>query len=74
MQQKGGAGTPEIMGIGGPVLECGDTKIARWEQPARQIEGQVMSRFTKQRKNEIKCVSHFATQVTLYSGKSLHLV
>ena len=77
VQQKAGeqdAGTPEMAGDGGPVLESGDIKILRWEPPGRQIQGQVMPPLPKQRKNEITCVNRFASQVTLYSGKSSNLI
>lgn len=77
VQQKAGeqgSGTPETAGDGGPLLQCGDIKRVRWEPPGRQIQGQVMPPLPKQRKNEIKCASHFASQVTLYSGKSSNLI
>lgn len=69
-----GAGTPEIAGDGGPVLKFGDIKIVRWDPPGRQILSQVMPPLPKQRRSEIKCVSHFASQVALYSGKSADLI
>lgn len=47
-----------MVGGGGRVLECGDIKILRWEPPGRQIRGQVMPTRPKQRKNEMKSVSH----------------
>lgn len=68
------SGTPEMVGGGGPALECEDIKIVRWEPPGRQIQGQVMPLLPKQRKNEIKSVSHLASQVTLYSGKNSNLI
>lgn len=68
------SGTPEMVGGGSPALECEDIKIVRWEPPGRQIQGQVMPLLPKQRKNEIKSVSHLASQVTLYSGKNSNLI
>lgn len=45
-----GSGTLKMVGGGGPVLECGDIKIVRWEPPGRQIQGWVMPTLPKQRK------------------------
>lgn len=66
-----GSGTLEMVERGGSVPECGDIKVVRWEPPGRQIQGQVMPPLPKQNKNEMKSVSHLASQVTLYSGKNL---
>lgn len=45
-----GSRTLEMVGGGGPVLECENIKIVRWEPPGWQIQGQVMPTLPKQRK------------------------